>query len=311
MTDARQDQTVPLAKRRVIIVTGMSGAGKSSALNAFEDLGYQSVDNLPLDLIGSLLDVSREEETLPLAVGVDSRTLHFSPDEFQAMVTCIKETPDVDLHILFMDAANETLVKRYSETRRRHPLSKGQPLRDAIRQERDLMADVRLLVDGILDTSQRTGAETRRVIVSRYGLDGGVRLVTMCMSFGYANGVPKDADLVFDVRFLRNPHYEEALKAHTGLDDDVANYVRADESFYPFIDRLQGLLALLLPRYRAEGKSYLTLAFGCTGGKHRSVMMAETFAEILGAAGQPARAYHRDLAENYKDMGFGFEDGDL
>lgn len=292
---AQSEQQAEIERRRVIIVTGMSGAGKSQALYAFEDLGFQTVDNLPLSMVSDLLDRTAEQAHVPLAIGVDSRTLHFSPDALESLVEDLRQQDGVRLHVLLMDASDDTLIQRYSETRRRHPLAMGQPVRRAISEERNLIADVRRSVDAILDTSRRTSAETRRVIIKRYGTEAGPRLVVSVMSFGFAHGVPRDADLVFDVRFLRNPHYEPDLKPHTGQNEKVANFVRADEAFQPFVEKLSGLISLLMPRYILEGKSYLTLAFGCTGGKHRSVMMAETFADLMRGSGQPATLYHRDI----------------
>lgn len=292
----KSDQLKSFA-RRVIIVTGMSGAGKSSALNAFEDLGFQTVDNLPLEMIDQLLTCSQDQAHIPIAIGVDSRTLHFSPDHFTNIVTQVRTRPDIDLHILLLDATDNTLVTRFSETRRRHPLAMGQPLRKAIKEERYMMSSVRLHADSILDTSTRTSAETRRVIVKRFGIQAGPKLVVSCMSFGFAYGVPRDSDMVFDVRFLRNPHYEPNLRHQTGQQKEVANFVRADEGFSPFVNRVTDLLDFLLPRYKNEGKSYLTLAFGCTGGKHRSVMTAETISAKLKQAGSAVTLYHRDLPD--------------
>jgi len=187
-------------------------------------------------------------------------------------------------------------MKRFSETRRPHPLGERQLLRAAIKQERDVMAVVRENIDGILDTSARTGAETRRIIRRRFAGDHMPKLIVTFMSFGFANGVPRDADLVFDVRFLRNPHYEDELKKLTGREEVVANYVRADEGFDKFVIKLEDLLGFLLPRYRDEGKSYLTIAFGCTGGRHRSVAVAEAIAGQSAVDGMAVNLYHRELA---------------
>lgn len=283
--------------RQLVIVTGLSGAGKTSVLHAFEDLGFQVVDNLPLPMLEDLVDLTFRQAGKPLAVGVDSRTLHFTPDAFIALAATLRHRRDLRLHLLFIDANDETLVKRFSETRRRHPYAGELPLRSAIEQERSLMAQTKSIMDAIIDTSDFTTTHTRRVVTTRYRREAGAGLVVTCMSFGFANGAPRDADLVFDVRFLRNPHYVAELRDHTGQNEDVAAYVREDESFQPFVDKVQSLLSLLLPRYRVEGKSYLTIGFGCTGGKHRSVMSAELFAKLLGNSGQTVNVYHRDLKE--------------
>lgn len=283
-------------KRKIVVVTGLSGAGKSSALRAFEDISYHAIDNLPLTMLGRLLeDPVSDVSNIPLAVGIDSRTLHFSPDLFLKQMSTLRQNGNVDLHVLFMDASNDVLMKRFSETRRRHPLEYGKPLRQAIKEERQLMAELRLALDGIIDTSNRTGAGTRRVIVERFSEQTESSLVITTSSFGFSKGVPRDVDMVFDVRFLRNPHYVDTLKPLTGQDDAVANYVRADEGFAEFVSKVSELIDFLLPRYHAEGKSYFTLAFGCTGGKHRSVMMAETIGEIMKQKGLKTNIYHRDI----------------
>lgn len=285
-------------RRQLVIVTGLSGAGKSAALHAFEDIGFQAVDNLPLTMVEALIDDENLESVdRPVVIGVDSRTLHFSPDLFVDMQKRLNARDDIRLHVLFMDASDDVLTKRFSETRRPHPLGDGQLLRAAIQQERDMMTVVRENIDGILDTSTRTGAETRRIIRRRFAKESDDLIVTF-MSFGFANGVPRDADIVLDVRFLRNPHYVPQLKPLTGRDDAVSNYVRADEAFPEFVEKVHGLLSFLLPRYQAEEKAYLTIAFGCTGGQHRSVATAEAVAGQMGIDGLAVNLYHRELSSN-------------
>lgn len=285
-------------KRQFVIVTGLSGAGKSAALHAFEDIGFQAVDNLPLTMVEALIDDENLESLdRPVVIGVDSRTLHFSPDLFVDVQKRLRARDDIRLHVLFMDASDDVLTKRFSETRRPHPLGDGQLLRAAIQQERDMMTIVRENIDGILDTSTRTGAETRRIIRRRFAKESDDLIVTF-MSFGFANGVPRDADIVLDVRFLRNPHYVPELKELTGREDAVSNYVRADEAFPEFVDKMHGLLSFLLPRYQAEEKAYLTIAFGCTGGQHRSVATAEAVAGQMGVDGLAVNLYHRELSSS-------------
>ena len=275
----------------------MAGAGKSSALHAFEDIGFQAIDNLPLTMLSDLVDEAvAGNSTAPIAVGIDSRTLHFSPAQFEKSVRELRKRSDISLHVLFMDASDDVLMKRFSETRRVHPLSDGRLLRAAIHQEREQMVPIRELVDGLIDTSKRTGAETRRTILNRFNAENQPNMVVTFMSFGFANGVPRDADMVLDVRFLRNPHYVPELKPHTGLDAEVASYVCADEGFEPFIEKTLDLMNFLLPRYRDEGKSYLTLAIGCTGGKHRSVTVVERIAGQLALDGMTVNRYHREIA---------------
>ncbi len=291
MADASGD------KRQLVIVTGLSGAGKSSALHSFEDIGYQAIDNLPLTMLERLVDEARSAgDMTPLAVGIDSRTLHFSPEQFAKTITGLRAITDLSLHVLFMDASDDELMKRFSETRRLHPLGQGLLLREAIRHEREMMSHIRPHVDGLIDTTGRTGAETRRTILGRFASEALPKLIVTFMSFGFAHGVPRDADMVLDVRFLRNPHYVPELKPRTGREEDVANFVKADEGFDPFINKVEDLLEFLLPRYGQEGKSYLTLAFGCTGGKHRSVAVAETIAARLKLDGMAVNLYHREIA---------------
>lgn len=284
-------------RRQLVIVTGLSGAGKSAALHSFEDIGYQAVDNLPLNMLEQLLDEAAHGGGQdPIAVGIDSRTLHFSPLHFAETVEIVRRRTEIQLHVLFMDASDDILMKRFSETRRPHPLGEGQLLRAAIKQERDVMSVVRENIDGILDTSARTGAETRKIVRRRFAGGHTPQLIVTFMSFGFAHGVPRDADMVLDVRFLRNPHYIEGLKEKTGREEVVANYVRADEGFDKFVAMVEDLLVFLLPRYRDEGKSYLTIALGCTGGQHRSVAVAEAIAGNTAVDGMAVNLYHRELA---------------
>jgi len=295
---AAQAQSGTSFKRQLVIVTGLSGAGKSAALHAFEDIGFQAVDNLPLTMVEALIDDQNLESIdRPVVIGIDSRTLHFSPDLFVEVQKRLRARKDLRLHVLFMDASDDVLTKRFSETRRPHPLGDRQLLRAAIKQERDMMTVVRENIDGILDTSTRSGAETRRIIRRRFAKESDDLIVTF-MSFGFAHGAPRDADIVLDVRFLRNPHYVASLKSLTGRDDAVSNYVRADDSFPPFLDKVQALLSFLLPRYQAEGKAYLTIAFGCTGGQHRSVATAEAVAGQMSIDGLAVNLYHRELSSS-------------
>lgn len=282
-------------RKQLVIVTGLSGAGKSAALHAFEDIGYQAIDNLPLNMVEDLVDTwLAAPEAKPVVIGLDSRTLHFSPDLFVETQTRLREHVGIRLHILFMDASDDVLTQRFSETRRPHPLGEKQFLRAAIRQEREMMTVVRQHIDGIIDTSRRSSVDTRRIIQRRFD-SASTGLIVTFMSFGFAHGAPRDADLVFDVRFLRNPHYVPDLKPLTGRVDAVANYVRADEAFGPFIDKVSDMLSFLLPRYQAEGKAYLTVAFGCTGGQHRSVAVSETVAGQMSVGGLAVNLYHREL----------------
>jgi len=303
--DMPETQLVPgerSEKRQLVIVTGLSGAGKSAVLQAFEDIHYQVVDNLPLTMVEVLIDDAlKTSDHGAIAIGIDSRTLHFSPELFGKTVKAVRDRKDVHLHVLFMDASVEVLMKRFSETRRPHPLGEGQLLRTAIKQEHEMMAVVRHVIDGIIDTSARTAADTRRIIRRRFAGDLSPKLIVTFMSFGFSQGVPRDADIVFDVRFLRNPYYVEELTKLTGRDKKVANYVRADEGFGTFAAQVQDMLTFLLPRFRDEGKSYLTVAFGCTGGRHRSVAFAEAIAGNSAMDGMAVNLYHRELLGDQLD----------
>ncbi len=283
--------------QRVLIVTGMSGAGKTTALKAFEDMGYEAVDNLPLSLLGRLLRTGESAEAIarPIAIGVDSRTRAFDPDRFLEQLATLRRHHDLDITLLFFDCDDQSLVQRFSATRRRHPLAPDRPVQDGIGREREIMGRVRAAADFVFDTTGQSGLDLKRRLTARYGLERRESLLLTIMSFGFSRGVPRDADLVFDVRFLRNPNYVPQLKERTGKDEEVALYIAEDVNFAPFFDRLKDLVFFLLPLYREEGKSYLTIACGCTGGKHRSVFVAELLGRVLEDRQYHANIVHRDI----------------
>ena len=283
--------------QRVLIVTGMSGAGKTTALKAFEDMGYEAVDNLPLSLLGRLLRTGESAEAIarPIAIGVDSRTRAFDPDRFLEQLATLRRHHDLDITLLFFDCDDQSLVQRFSATRRRHPLAPDRPVQDGISREREIMGRVRAAADFVFDTTGQSGLDLKRRLTARYGLERRESLLLTIMSFGFSRGVPRDADLVFDVRFLRNPNYVPQLKERTGKDEEVALYIAEDVNFAPFFDRLKDLVFFLLPLYREEGKSYLTIACGCTGGKHRSVFVAELLGRVLEDRQYHANIVHRDI----------------
>ena len=287
--------------KRLVLVTGMSGAGRSTALNVLEDAGFEAVDNLPLNLVERLAEPSPGTPDT-LAIGIDVRTRGFNPGVFAAMVERLRGYDDLETQLLFLDCDNDTLFRRYTETRRRHPLAGDRPAADGIAIERRMLVPVRALADLLIDTSQLRPADLHARLVETL-IPQGPDLTVTVQSFSFRNGVPREADLVFDVRFLRNPHYDPELRPKTGLDDDVGAYVAADPEFPGFFANLKALLLPLLPRYRAEGKSYLTICIGCTGGQHRSVYVAGLLAEALRAAEWSVALAHRDIPPGQESTG--------
>ena len=276
---------------RVVVVTGMSGAGRTTCLKMLEDLGYEAVDNLPVNLVGRLV---RNGPDAPerLAIGVDSRTRGFVP----TVVLAALQDPEAagTTCLLYLDCDDEVLRRRFTETRRRHPLADLPGVAEALAAERKLTAPLKAAADLVLDTSDLSLPELRRLLSARFGAER-PGLAISVLSFAFRNGLPREADLVLDVRFLRNPHYVPALRPGTGLDPAVRAFVGDDPALEPFVADLQRLLSPLLPRYQGEGKSYLTIAFGCTGGRHRSVFLADVFGAWLRDAGWEAAIVHRDL----------------
>ncbi|MEE4349249.1 MAG: RNase adapter RapZ [Pacificimonas sp.] len=283
----------------LLVVTGMSGAGKSTALNALEDQGFEVVDNLPLSLVRHLLETAAAAPALqarPLAVGIDTRTRRFNADEVAQKIRSLNED-GFPTRLLFVDCAGGELIQRFSETRRRHPLALDRPAGDGIAQEREILAPLRRWADVVIDTTDYSVHDLRRAVQQKF-TDGSEQALTVTIqSFGYSRGLPRDADLVFDMRFLANPHWEDALRPLTGKDEAVGTYVAADPRFDAIFARIAELIEVLLPAYRAEGKSYLTVAIGCTGGRHRSVYTAERLAEYLREAGASPMVTHRDLSD--------------
>jgi UPF0042 nucleotide-binding protein len=267
--------------RRVVLVTGLSGAGRSSILRVLEDLGYEAVDNPPLTLMEEL--VCRAER--PVAIGIDARSRGFDAAATIEVVERLRQTHGLLPELVFAFAADEALLRRFTETRRRHPLAPEGPVTDGIAREATLTAPLREAADLVIDTSETSLHALRRLVEARFSFPqaGSPRMTVSIVSFGYPHGLPREADLVFDARFLRNPHYEPHLRNRTGFDPDVAAYVEGDPDFQPFFDQIQAMLHLLLPRFVQEGKKYVTIAVGCTGGRHRSVRIVEKLAQALRA----------------------------
>jgi RNase adapter protein RapZ len=283
---------------RILLVTGMSGAGKSTALKTLEDLGWEAVDNLPFSLLDRLLATRPSEGASgarPLALGIDSRTRGFKAQAIIDRIKAMRDGESANIATLFLDCTGAELERRYSETRRRHPLAPDRPAADGIARERELIAPLRRWADHVIDTTSSTSNDLRLELRTRFEVNRGGEPVLSVMSFGFARGLPRNADLVFDMRFLRNPHWDGQLRPMTGLDEAVGLYVRADPAYADAVSRIADLLMLLLPRYRAEGKSYITIAFGCTGGRHRSVHVAEAISSQLRGGGFSPTVLHRDL----------------
>ncbi len=272
----------------LLIVTGLSGAGLSSALKHLEDLGYEVMDNFPLTLVEPLLE-QKESALRPIALGIDTRTRGFLPE------AVLETAQRLKARLVFMTCDNAILQKRFTETRRRHPMAKDRPVSAGIEREHTLLQGLQDKADLVIDTTALSIHDLRRVLEGHFGPEQGEHLTVTLMSFGFRNGLPREADIVMDVRFLQNPHWIADLKPLTGKDRKVCDYIEDDENFAPFIENFKGLLEPLLPRYALEGKSYLTIAIGCTGGKHRSVYSVETLAEWVRSLGPLTHVVHRDL----------------
>jgi UPF0042 nucleotide-binding protein len=286
----------PSAGPQVVILTGVSGSGKSTALRALEDAGFYCVDNLPILFLEKLLELSAHTagEVSRIALVVDAREWRFL-SEAPRIIEEVRQKGS-DVQVLFLDASDEALVRRYSETRRRHPLAgEGGTVPDGIAAERRALADLKVLADEVIDSTTLNVHELKRLVTRRFVAGEGARLGVTVVSFGFRFGIPTHADMVLDVRFLPNPYFVPELKPFPGTDPKVAEFVLGQPDAKAFLERLSELCGFLLPRYRSEGKSYLTLAIGCTGGKHRSVALAGALAERLEAAGQPVRLWHRDV----------------
>ena len=276
----------------LVIITGMSGSGKASVLKVFEDLGYYAVDNLPMDLVPRFAELARSSGIERTALVVDVRE-GAKLDRLPVTLKQIKRT--LRTTVLFLEAKDEVLLRRFSETRRPHPLGASAPVKSSITAERRRLRPISAVADVIVDTSKFNVHELRDHITRRFQREPTDKnILVSCVSFGYRHGVPDDADLVFDVRFLPNPHFVPEFRPYTGRHPKVAKYIRSFPQTQEFINRISDLLVYLLPHYVKEGKSYLTISFGCTGGQHRSVMIAEDVAKRLRKAGYQVKAIHRD-----------------
>ncbi|HKW89120.1 MAG TPA: RNase adapter RapZ [Candidatus Acidoferrales bacterium] len=280
--------------RQLVILTGLSGSGKGSVLRTFEDLGFYCIDNLPVSFIPSFAEMYMDgggefERAVLLVDAREGEQLKRLPEIFKRLRRAYPAT------LVFMEASNQALARRFSETRRPHPGGVGLSIAEGIRLERKRMAQIRALADVIIDTTKFTVHDLRQFVVRKFQEAGQKSLLISVISFGFRFGPPADADLVFDVRFLPNPHFVPKLRPFSGKNPRVARYIRSFKQTGEFLRRIEGLLAYLIPHYIREGKSYLTIAFGCTGGRHRSVMLAEAVGEALAKRGYTVKIEHRDL----------------
>lgn len=286
--------------KRVLLVTGVSGAGKSTALKTMEDIGWETIDNFPIRLVEGLLQTppssSRGDGDPPLALGFDSRTRGFEPDKLIDSIKRLQQKPGYLISTLFLDCTGGELERRYGETRRRHPLALDRPAKDGIALERTLLAPFRRWADHVIDTSDLTANDLQRQIRQRFSLDKNASTTITITSFGFSKGLPNNIDLLFDVRFLANPFWDPQLKPLTGLDPEVAEYISKDPDYDEAIEKILDMLKFLLPRYQDAGKAYVNIGIGCTGGRHRSVHVAERLSKDLHTAGFSPSVRHRNLA---------------
>lgn len=286
-----------LQPQRLTLITGLSGAGLSVALKALEDQGYEAIDNLRLALVPPLVQAAGEGERRPLAIVVDSRTRDFHAAALLRELEALRARPELEVDLVFLECGNEVLRRRFTETRRRHPLATDRRVADGIQLERTLLDPVKSVADVVIDTTTLSLHDLRRLMATQFALGETPALTVFVTSFSFRQGLPREADLVFDVRFLKNPHWDAKLRPMSGLDREVDEHVASDPDFMLYFSRLTGLLEPLLPRYTREGKSYLTIAVGCTGGRHRSVAVAERLTVWLDERGVRVMVNHRDLTE--------------
>ncbi len=292
--------------QRILLVTGLLGAGKTTALRTLEDIGWEAIDNFPIRLLDRLLETepgsARMESSGPMAIGFDTRTRGFDPARTIDLVKKLSQRKDLQVTTLFLDCAGAELERRYNETRRRHPMSGDKPAATGIMAERELLEPLRRWADVVITTTSFTSNDLQAAIRAQFGAETPSQPTLTISSFGFSRGTPPLADLVFDMRFLANPHWVDVLRPQTGQDAAVGSYIRQDPAFSEAFDRIRDLLLLLLPRYQEQGKAYVHVAFGCTGGKHRSVFMAEQIASALRAAGFSPTLLHRNLASRAADL---------
>ena len=286
--------TTPQALR-IAVITGLSGAGKSTAVRALEDEGFFCIDNLPVPFLQTLVELLTRGggDITRVALVVDARVGRFLEQAPEVFAEARRAGASIET--VFLDASDETLLRRFSETRRRHPLAPDRPVQEGIAEERLRLSGLRRIADELIDTTRLSVHDLRQLVHDRFGRPLGERLVVTLLSFGYRHGLPPQSDMVFDVRFLQNPFFVEELRDKSGHDAAVSDYVLKQPAAEEFLERVEGLCRFLLPNYREEGKSYLTVSIGCTGGRHRSVVVAHELSRRLGSAGERVRVWDRDV----------------
>ncbi len=287
-------------KTPVLFVTGLSGAGKSTVLNTLQDLGWETIDNFPVRLFERLFDLPTANvgnaPPMPIAIGFDSRTRGYNPEKILERINRLSRREEFNVSLLVLDCSGAELERRYSETRRRHPMAIDRPAYDGIAEERHLIQPFREQADQIIDTTNLSAHDLQMLTREQFAVAGQLGTSIQISSFGFSRGVPHNADLMFDMRFLRNPHWDKDLRPKTGLMSEVGAFVAADPTYAEAMQRIFDLLVFLLPQYEATGKAYVNIAFGCTGGKHRSVFVAETISKWLQDAGFSPTVHHRNLS---------------
>ena len=288
-----QQKTEQSIEHHLVLITGPSGAGRSTAIHALEDLGYEVIDNLPLSLVPRLIDGPPLGR--PIALGLDVRNRDFNATALIELIDTLTRDPRVSLQVLYLDCAISELIQRYSQTRRRHPLAPSETPLTGIEREIDLLAPIRARADHLIDTTEMTPHDLKADIMQWFDRGGTTRMAVSVQSFSYKRGIPRGVDMIFDCRFLQNPHWVPDLRARDGRDPEVVAHIERDPRFAEFFHRLQGLVLLLLPAHLDEGKAHLSIGFGCTGGQHRSVAVAEKLGNVLAEAGWPVSKRHREL----------------
>ncbi len=286
-------QSPSAAEQRMVLVTGPSGAGRSTTIHALEDLGYEGIDNIPLSLVPRLIESPNPER--PLALGLDPRNREFNTTALIELIDSMTRDPRVMLEVIYIDCAVEELIRRFNQTRRRHPMAPDDTPATGIAREMDLLAAVRARADHLIDTTELSPHDLKAEIGRWFSGSSATRLAVSIQSFSYKRGLPRGVDMIFDCRFLRNPHWDADLRPLTGQDPRVVDHIATDARFAEFLERVTGMVLFLLPAQAEEGKAHLSIGFGCTGGQHRSVAMAEILAARLAEAGWPVAKRHREL----------------